>query len=350
MSRKKQKKKNTNQKGIEIIIGIVCLIFIFFGVLKIDEDGSISVAGYHLSVDEQNDLNELNDGNQEENKIENENSSNGTSMPVSENSSNITSTPVSENDLQIYYLDVGQADSIFVYQDNECMLIDAGNNNDGKKICEYLDSLGITKIDYLVGTHAHEDHIGGLDDVINHFEIGKIYMPKKSATTKTFEDVIDAISEKNLKVTSPQVGSTFQIGNAVCEVMAVDDNAKDANLSSIVIEMTYGTQKFLFTGDMEEENEKAGSWHDIDVLKVAHHGSSTSSSEEFLEQTKPEIAIISCGKDNDYGHPHKETLEKLEKIGCEVYRTDLLGTIRLTSDGTTNKLEFLEVSCDGNKK
>ena len=131
--------------------------------------------------------------------------------------------------------------------------------------------------------------------------------------------------------------------------MTKDDDAEDANLSTISIEMTYGTQKYLFTGDMETPNESSRNWNDIDVLKVAHHGSTTSSSKDFLNQTKPEIAIISCGEGNDYGHPHKEILKRLEKINCEVYRTDLLGTILLTSDGTTNELEFLDVSLDGNE-
>ena len=173
-------------------------------------------------------------------------------------------------------------------------------------------------------------------------------MPKKSATTKTFEDVVDALGAKKLKAKSPKVGATFLVGDAVCEIMGVNDEAEEANQASIIIEMTYGTQKFLFTGDMEVPNEEIRSWNDIDVLKVAHHGSSSSSSVKFLNQTKPEISIISCGKDNDYGHPHKETLKSLKKIDSEVYRTDLLGTIRLISDGTTNQLEFLDdVSCDG---
>ena len=305
---KKKKQGKEQSKNVEIIIGIVCIVLLFFGVLKIDDEGNISLAG----------------------------------------SNQITATQVDGNDLYIYYLDVGQADSIFVYNKDECMLIDAGNNADGKLICDYLKTLGVTKIDYLIGTHPHEDHIGGLDDVIKSFTIGTIYMPKKSSTTKTFEDVLDAISNKNLKVNSPKVGSTFKIGNALCEVMSIENNADEANLASICIEMTYGTQKYLFTGDMEVENENARSWNDIDVLKVAHHGSTSSSSEEFLDQTQPEIAIISCGENNDYGHPHKEILERLEKIDCEVYRTDLLGTILLKSNGTTNELEFLDVSLDGN--
>ena len=305
---KKKKQGKEQSKNVEIIIGIVCIVLLFFGVLKIDDEGNISLAG----------------------------------------SNQITATQVDGNDLYIYYLDVGQADSILVYNNDECMLIDAGNNADGKLICDYLKTLGVTKIDYLIGTHPHEDHIGGLDDVIKSFTIGTIYMPKKSSTTKTFEDVLDAISNKNLKVNSPKVGSTFKIGNALCEVMSIENNVDEANLASICIEMTYGTQKYLFTGDMEVENENARSWNDIDVLKVAHHGSTSSSSEEFLDQTQPEIAIISCGENNDYGHPHKEILERLEKMDCDVYRTDLKGTILLKSNGTTNVLEFLDVSLDGN--
>lgn len=336
MSNKKQKiKTNLNtSKTKEMIIGIICIILLFFGVLKIDDDGNVSFAGFVT----------------EENIGQNQMNENIEEKPTNENvEERLTNEIINGSELQIYFLDVGQADSIFVYNENESMLIDAGNNPDGKLICDYLKKLGITKIDYLVGTHPHEDHIGGLDDVINSFEIGTLYMPKKSATTKTFEDVLDAIQDNNLKAKSPKIGSVFNVGNAECKVMTIDDDAEDANLSSIGIEMTFGTQKYLFTGDMEKKNEKDRSWNDIDVLKVAHHGSSTSSCEEFLQQTKPEFAIISCGKGNDYGHPHKEVMKSLEEIDCDVYRTDLLGTILLKSDGIKNKFEFLDVSLDGNE-
>lgn len=267
-----------------------------------------------------------------------------------------TETPVTYSEvpkidskkLQIYFLDVGQADSIFITNNGENMLIDAGNNEDGKLVVDFLKSMNITKIDYLIGTHPHEDHIGGLDDVINEMDIGKIFMPKKSSTTKTFKDVLTAISNKNLKVKAPKVGDKFNVGNAVCEVMSIENDADNANEASIVIEMTYGSQKFLFTGDMETKNEKARDWNDIDVLKVAHHGSRTSSSKLFLSQTLPEVAVISLGKDNDYGHPHEEVVKRLENVEATIYRTDESGTILLVSDGEKNEIQFLAISCDGN--
>jgi len=323
------KNKQKKNKIMEIVIGIGIMVLLAFGIIKIDDDGNISLAGVEIlgtSVDS------LNDDSDSSRNLMNE------------------EIVIGENELYIYFLDVGQADSIFIYNNEESMLIDAGNNPDGQLICDYLKSLGITKIDYLVGTHPHEDHIGGLDNVINTFDIGTIYMPKKSATTKTFEDVIEAVADAGLKVKAPKIGTTFRVGNAICEVMTIDNNAEDANLASISIEMTYGTQKFLFTGDMETPNEDSRNWNDIDVLKVAHHGSTTSSSKKFLSQIKPEIAIISCGKGNDYGHPHKEILQRLKKINCDVYRTDLLGTILLKSDGTTNELEFLDVSLNKEEK
>ena len=269
-----------------------------------------------------------------------------------------TETPVTYSEvpkidskkLQIYFLDVGQADSIFITNNGENMLIDAGNNEDGKLVVDFLKSMNITKIDYLIGTHPHEDHIGGLDDVINEMDIGKIFMPKKSSTTKTFKDVLTAISNKNLKVKAPKVGDKFNVGNAVCEVMSIENDADNANEASIVIEMTYGSQKFLFTGDMETNNEKARDWNDIDVLKVAHHGSRTSSSKLFLSQTLPEVAVISLGKDNDYGHPHEEVVKRLENVEATIYRTDERGTILLVSDGEENEIQFLAISCDGNAK
>lgn len=246
--------------------------------------------------------------------------------------------------IQIHFFDVGQADSILLISDNQTMLIDAGNNDDGKLIVNNIKKLGISKLDYVIGTHPHEDHIGGLDEVILNFEIGTIYMPKVQTNTKTFEDVLDAISSKNLSISTPNVGDKFMVGNAECEVMLAGTGTKEEqenlNLSSIVIRVTYKEQSYLFMGDSETQNESSRSWEQTNVLKVGHHGSDTSSSKNFLNQVLPQISVISVGKDNSYGHPHNEAIDRLEKIGTLIYRTDEKKNILLESDGIKNKVSF----------
>ena len=199
------------------------------------------------------------------------------------NQNNIT--PVN-GELQVYYIDVGQADSILIINKEDAMLIDAGNNEDGEDVVNFIKDKGITKLDYVVGTHPHEDHIGGLDDVINsNIEIENVLMPKIETTTKTFEDVVNAISNKGLTVKAPNKGDTFTLGDSNLEVMTDSILDEDnLNLSSITLRLQYGNNSFLFMGDSEEENEKTITWPKTDVLKVGHHGSSTSSSEEFLNE------------------------------------------------------------------
>ena len=257
---------------------------------------------------------------------------------VAQESPDINTNVVEGQDVVVKFFDVGQADSIFVQSAGVNMLIDAGTNNMGNTVVQNLKDLGITKIDYLVGTHPHEDHIGGMDDVINNFEIGTIYMPKVQTNTKTFEDVLDAISNKGLTITTPEVGYVFEVGNTKCEVMCAGtgttEENSNLNLSSIVIRMVYGEESFLFMGDAEEKNETSRQWPQTTVLKVGHHGSDTSSSESFLNQVKPEISVISVGINNTYGHPKKTTLDKLNALGTSIYRTDQNGTITITCDGT----------------
>lgn len=240
--------------------------------------------------------------------------------------------------LKIHYIDVGQGDSILVQQDGKNMLIDTGTNASADSLIKYLHSQSINRIDYLVLTHPHEDHIGGADAVINNFSIGTIYMTKYTASTKTYRDVIKAMKSKGLKATLPVLGNTFRLGEADCIILGpVNPDPEDLNTGSIVLKLTFGSKKFLFTGDAQASNEKAmiNKKYDLsaDVLKVGHHGSRTSTSQEFLDAVNPEYAVISAGKGNDYGHPHKPTMERLKAKKVKVYRTDESGTIICTSDG-----------------
>lgn len=249
-----------------------------------------------------------------------------------------------DNFLKIYFFDVGQADSILITHNNENILIDAGTNEMGTTVVKKLQDLGITKLNYIIGTHPHEDHIGGLDDVIQNFEIEHIYMPKVQTNTKTFEEVLDAVIDKGMKIETPNVGDGFAIGEVNCEIMQCGTGTKEEqenlNLSSIVLRATYKEQSYLFMGDSEKENEQARKWEKTNVLKVGHHGSSTSTSEEFLKQVSPQIAIISVGKDNNYGHPSDEIIKRLEQEGISIYRTDEKGTIVITSDGKQNQISW----------
>lgn len=235
-----------------------------------------------------------------------------------------------ENNLHVYYIDVGQADSILIVNKNQSALIDAGNNDDGQEVVNFIKSKGITKLDYVIGTHPHEDHIGGLDDVINNIDADKIYLPKIRTNTKTYEDVLQAIQNKNQKISSFNKGDRFTIGDANLEVMTDSILDKEnLNLSSNIIRMEFNETSFLFTGDAEIENEKTITWPQTDILKVGHHGSTTSTSQNFLNQIKPKYAIISVGKDNDYGHPKEKILERLENAEVEIFRTDECGTIEV---------------------
>lgn len=253
-----------------------------------------------------------------------------------------------EGKLKIHYIDVGQADAILIEQEGKYMLIDAGNNDDKEELLSYLKSNGVKKLEYVIGTHPHEDHIGSLDAVIETFEIGKVLMPKVTHTTRTFKDVVSETKKKGLKFTTPKVGDTFELGEGNFTVLAPSGSEyKDMNDYSIVIRFEYGNRSFMFTGDAEAHSEKEIIYNGLelksDVLKTGHHGSISSSSIEFLKKVKPKYGVISCGKDNDYGHPHKEIIERFNKQGIKMLRTDELGTIVCLSDGES--IEF--VSKDG---
>lgn len=251
-------------------------------------------------------------------------------------------------DLKVYFVDVGQGDCILITNKDKNMLIDAGNNEDGAKLVTYFQSLGIEEFDYVVGTHAHEDHIGGLDNIINEFKIDTFYMPDVATTTKTFEDVVTALENKSLAFETPEIGDTFKLEDASFKVLYVGNDGKDLNNTSIVLKMTYGSNSFLFTGDATSTVEKKILDQDLksDVLKVGHHGSQYSSTNAFLKAVDPKYAVIQVGKNNTYKHPRQETLDKLSKLNVKVYRTDTDGTVIATTDGS--KISFTTMETDTN--
>ena len=260
-----------------------------------------------------------------------------------------TVSNIIEEDLKVTFLDVGQADSIFIECNGENMIIDAGNNEDGQLIVNYLKEQGISKIKYVVGTHPHEDHIGGLDDIINNFKITKIFMPDSITTTKTFEDVLDAIESNNMTYTVPKIGQTLSLGESKIKVLYTGTDTSDLNMSSIVLKLTYKNTSFLFMADAPKkiENEIINEDIKADILKVGHHGSNTSSGVEFLKKVNPEYAIISVGANNSYNLPGKYTIQNLNKLNIQTKRTDKEGTIIITSDGTKLNITTKNTNTNG---
>lgn len=243
-------------------------------------------------------------------------------------------------ELKVHFINVGQADSILVQQGSKAMLVDAGNNGDASTIKNYISKQGISELQYFVGTHVHEDHIGSADYIINSFKVGKVYFPKQTSSTKTFEEFVTAVKNKGLKLTVPTVGESFKLGEATVTILAPNGtNYKDSNDYSIVLKVSFGSTSFLLTGDAEAVSEKEmlakGLNLEATVLKVGHHGSESSSSDAFLDKVKPKYAVISVGKENSYGHPSQTVLNKLKNRGVPVYRTDEQGTIVATSNGKT---------------
>ena len=248
-----------------------------------------------------------------------------------------TTQPSAEQNFQMHFIDVGQALSVLVECDGQFMLYDGGNVDDGSLVVSYLQNQGVEELQYVFCSHAHEDHVGGLAAALAYFPANHVYSPVTEASTTCFKNFIKYTQQQGLQIEVPAVGTVWQLGSATIQLLGPLKQYNDTNDTSLVLRIDYGSTSFLLTGDMESDAERdlveSGANLKADVLQVGHHGSSTSSSYIFMNAVLPEMGVISCGVNNKYGHPHEETLSILRDAGVDVYRTDLLGTITIGSDG-----------------
>jgi len=243
--------------------------------------------------------------------------------------------------LAVHFIDVGQGDAILIQTpENEFMLIDTGESTQHIKLTGYLDKFKVKEFKYVVFTHPHSDHIGSADKIVRDYKIETLIMPYATNTSQTFNRLVTEIENKNMEITPPVPGETFKFGGAEITILApFSEEYKNLNNYSVVLKINYGNHSFLFGGDMEKESENevieyfGSSDLKADVLKVAHHGSTTSSQQKFLEIVAPQLAVIFVGKDNTYNHPNAQIVDRLASIGATVLRTDREGDIVVVSDG-----------------
>lgn len=326
MAKRKRRKKKNKKK---ILILLLIIILFLFGTFLFDKK-----TFYNLKDSIVMEINKIT------NKIEKQISK---YKPVKFEDVDI------EGNLKVYFLDVGQAESILIKYNDEYTLIDAGNNNDGEKLVKYFKYLDIEKFKYVFVTHPHEDHIGGMDNIIKNFKIENFYMSNNSTTTETYLEVLSALEKKKIKLTIPKIDDKMKLGDSEISVLSLKNNYSELNDSSIVLKLVYNNISFLFTGDITTNVEKELLNKDIKstILKVAHHGSKYSNSAAFLRKVNPKYAIISCGENNDYSHPHKIVLDKLNKLNTEIYRTDTHGTIVAISNGDSVSFKSIKTYTDG---
>lgn len=256
------------------------------------------------------------------------------------------STNLNEGKMKVHFIDVDQGDATLIQTPSgKTILIDAGERDQGTRIINYIKDKGIDTIDIVIATHPHADHIGGMAEVINSFNIGQIYMPKVTHTSKTFEDLLLTIQQKGLKIKTAKAGTTLDIDPSIDAIMMAPNSEKYESLNdySTVLKVTYDNSSFLITGDAEETSEEEmltkGLDLKTDVLRVGHHGSSSSTIQQFLDEIAPQYAIISVGADNSYGHPHDEIMARLNNTDVAIYRTDIHGHIIITTDGHSYNID-----------
>ena len=247
--------------------------------------------------------------------------------------------PAEGGSLQVHFIDVGQADAALVICDGHYMLIDGGNAEDSDLVYSYLERHGAKNLDYMVASHAHEDHIGGLSGALNYAKVDTALCPVTEYSSKVFQNMVKYLEQQGKSLTVPAPGDKFDLGSARVEILGPVQEYDDTNNTSIVLRIDYGETSFLFTGDMETGAEKdlleSGANVRATVLKAGHHGSDTSTGYQFLREVSPQYTVISVGEGNKYGHPSNEVLSRFRDAGTEVYRTDMQGHVIAESDGKT---------------
>lgn len=334
----KNKEGLFSKKGKKKILGPLIAVVVSFFIIGI-------TAEPQPNIESQINSNNVLTNNKEVSTVKDSDKSLKENNSLTVNNSNNTNNTLAENnkisDAEIHFINTGNSDAILIKQSGEFALIDGGDNNDEGMIVSYLKKQGVSKLKYVFSTHGDADHCGGLDAIIDAFEIGNVFVANGDVNTKTYTDFINSVANKGLFPSVPLLGTEFNLGTSTFKVVSVA-NTNDINNNSLVLLYTNGNDKILLTGDADTSVLNKIDVGDIDLLKVGHHGSKTSTDQSFLNKVNPEYAVILCGENNRYGHPHKEVMDLLKSNNIEVHRTDECGTIVFKSTG-----KGLEVDCKG---
>lgn len=303
-----------------------------------EDDSQVAQAGAAPSQSSDNPIADADDAHKEEEDSQLESIEGNVITDKSEPVSQASSGQTIAGEMTIHYIDVGQGDATLLEGPNFTILIDAGRH-DRNDVVPYLNKVGVTQLDLVIGTHPHADHIGQLDKVLNTFPVTEVWMSGDPHTSRTYERALDAILDSGANYIEPRSGESYTIGSLELAVVNPPDLSGGLNDNSIAIRVQYGDLAFLFTGDAEKTNEqkmvRSGENLQADIYHVGHHGSSTSNTQAFLNRVQPDIAIYSAGVDNSYGHPHHEVIQRLKDMKITIYGTDTHGTIKVTTDGST---------------